>query len=111
MGAEPLRRKGLNMSRFLAFAAVALVTANTADAQQNCGPRDQVIEHLAEAFGEARQSIGLAQDNHVVETFAALDSGTWTIVITLPSGVTCLVASGTGFERLDETPRPTGTAS
>jgi hypothetical protein len=38
-----------------------------------------------------------------IETFANLDSGTWTITVTAPSGVTCLVASGQGFERLYET--------
>lgn len=99
------------MSRLLTFAAVGLVAANAAEAQQNCGPRAAVIEQLADTYGESRQTIGLGQENRVVETFASLETGTWTITITLPNGLTCLVASGTGFERVDEELQPAGTAS
>lgn len=99
------------MKRLLTTAAIALVAATAADAQNNCAQRDVVIERLAERYGESRQTIGLAAQNRVVETFASIETGTWTITVTLPSGVTCLVASGTGFERLDEAPAPTGEAS
>ena len=99
------------MSRLIAFAAVALTFANAADAQQQCAPREVVIQHLGERFGETRQTIGLGQENRVFETFASEESGTWTITVTLPNGVTCLVASGRGFERLDEELQPAGIAS
>ncbi len=99
------------MSRLLAFAAVALVIANTAEAQQNCAERTLVIDRLAERFGETRQTIGLGQHNHVVETFASVETGTWTITVTRPNGMTCLVASGTGFERVEEDLKPAGTRS
>ncbi len=99
------------MTRILTWTALALVTANAAEAQNNCASRDVVIERLAERFGETRQTIGLAQESRVVETFASLETGTWTITVTLPNGVTCLVASGTSFEGLDEAPRPAGEQS
>ncbi len=99
------------MTRLIAFAAVALTAANAADAQQNCAPRAAVVEQLGKRYGETRQTIGLGQENFVFETFASTESGTWTIVVTLPNGVTCLVASGTGFERLDEELQPAGIAS
>jgi len=99
------------MSRLLAYAAIALVAANTAEAQQNCAERAVVIESLAERYGETRQTIGLGENNHVVETFASVETGTWTITVTLANGVTCLVASGTGFEHVEEALKPAGTRS
>ena len=53
-------------------------------------------------YGESRQAIGLGTNNQVVEVFASLETGTWTITVTTPAGVTCLVASGQSFETLSE---------
>jgi hypothetical protein len=69
---------------------------------RNCGERDFVLERLADRYGESRQSIGLGADNQVVEVFASLETGTWTITVTSPAGTTCLVASGQSFETLSE---------
>jgi hypothetical protein len=84
----------------LFFAWFELAQAHSA---RNCGPRDLVIEKLASGYGETRQSIGLGQNNAIVELFAARTTGTWTITVTTPDGVTCLVASGDAFETLAET--------
>jgi hypothetical protein len=75
---------------------------------QNCGPREHVLAALADRYGESRQSIGLGANNQVVEVFASLETGTWTITVTLPNGMTCLVASGQAYEDLAETPAPKG---
>lgn len=85
-----------------AIALLAAVAPLGAEAQQNCAPRDAVLQRLAERYGESRRSIGLAPQGRVVEVFASGDSGSWTITVTLPNGVTCLVASGQAFEALDE---------
>ena len=79
-----------------------LASASLAQAQQNCAPRALVIERLASSYGETRQSIGLAQNNTMVEVFASTDTGSWTITVTNAAGLTCLVASGQAFERLAE---------
>ena len=90
--------------KFLATAALAVSLAMPAWAQQsrNCGPRDLVVKRLAEGFGETRQSMGLGANNAIVEVFASEESGTWTITVTSPNGMTCLVASGQAFERISE---------
>ena len=64
--------------------------------------RNHVIERLAATYGETRQSIGLGANNQVIEVFASLKTGTWTITVTTPNGLTCLVASGQAYEALDE---------
>jgi len=85
------------------LSASALTAATTlVDAQQlqHCAPREQVIERLAEKYGETRQSMGLGANNAVMEVFASDESGSWTITVTMTNGVTCLVASGQAFEEL-----------
>jgi hypothetical protein len=63
-----------------------------------CAMRKDVLARLATAYGETRQSIGLGTNDQVVEVFASLETGTWTITVTNPNGLTCLVASGQAFE-------------
>ncbi|WP_028955929.1 hypothetical protein [Sulfitobacter sp. 20_GPM-1509m] len=86
--------------KLLASAALAVILACPAYANQR-GPRDDVVKRLAELFGESRQSIGVAANGVVVETFAS-ESGSWTITATMPDGLMCLVASGEWFEVLNE---------
>ena len=69
-----------------------------------CAMRSHVIERLAAAYGETRQSIGLGANNQVVEVFASAQTGTWTITVTTPNGLTCLVASGQAYEAVTEEP-------
>lgn len=97
--------------QILAFALITggvLVSMQHALAQtrNNCALRIAVVERLTETYGETRQSIGLATNNTVVEVFASDESGSWTITVTNPQGVTCLVAAGRSFEALDEEPTP-----
>ncbi len=83
---------------------VMVLAAQSLQAQtsQYCAPRDSVVERLAEKYGESRQSIGLGTQGSMVETFASSDTGSWTITVTSPNGVTCLIASGQSFEKLAE---------
>ncbi|WP_162932947.1 hypothetical protein [Roseovarius sp. EL26] len=89
-------------------AAVTCAWALTATAQQNCAKRDLVLEKLASKYGETRQSVGLGANNTMIEVFASLESGTWTITATNAHGVTCLMASGQAFETLAEALPATG---
>ena len=85
----------------LGFAGLILATQASHAAPQ-CGQRTTVLAQLAERYGELRRGMGLAANNGVMELFASGDSGSWTITVTLPNGMTCLVASGEGFEAISE---------
>ena len=89
-----------------ALAAVTLfnaIGAGASEAQQrNCGPREVVVDRLADGYGETRQSMGLGANNAVIEVFASEETGSWTITVTTPNGLTCLVASGQANEGLAE---------
>lgn len=89
--------------------AACIALPATGEAQSgNCAPRDRVIAQLSERFGEARQSIGMAAGDRVVEMFASPDTGTWTITMTMPSGLTCIIGAGEAWERVDEAATPAG---
>ena len=92
------------MKKFVieAVAAVALLAGPVAAEGQNCAPHERVVERLASAYGETRQSIGLGSNNVVVEVFASETSGSWTITATNVTGRTCLVASGQAYEAMVE---------
>jgi hypothetical protein len=97
------------MQRQLSFAALALgvVLATPAASQQfgaRCAPRDTVVAYLADRYGESRQSIGIAAGYAVMELYASGETGTWTVTVTLPDGMMCLVASGSSFETVAEAP-------
>lgn len=100
-----MTRQFLTLS--LGIGAMILATGHAfgqsnGSGNRNCGQREFVLERLADRYGESRQSIGLGANNQVVEVFASLETGTWTITVTTPAGMTCLVASGQSFETLSE---------
>ena len=88
-------------------AAVWALLATAALAQQQCGPRAAVVETLARKYAETRRAIGMAANGTVMEVYAG-DAGTWTITVTSRQGLTCLVASGTGYEAVTEPLPPNG---
>ena len=85
----------------LGFGGVILATQIAFSAPQ-CDTRDRVTALLAERYGETRRALGLAGEAAVMELFASDASGTWTITVTLPDGQTCLMASGSDFQALEE---------
>jgi hypothetical protein len=89
----------------LTVAAAVYVASTTqagAQTQRPCGPRDVVVAKLAEGYGETRQSIGIGANNALVEMYASAETGSWTILVTLPSGMSCLMASGQSYEPVVE---------
>lgn len=84
----------------LALIALALsLTAALAQEFEACAPRGTMVEMLSEVFGEEPRAIGLAGEAHLMELFVS-ETGTWTILRTTASGISCPLAEGTSFEGL-----------
>lgn len=98
----------MKLTSALILAAGILAPLSALAQGQNCGNRELVVERLESHYGESRQSIGMASKGRVVEVFASLETGTWTITVTLPNGITCLIASGNTYESLNEPVAPAG---
>lgn len=63
-----------------------------------CGPHELVTSMLAEQYQEQRQSIGLSETGLLMEVFAST-AGSWTILLTSPGGLACIIAVGDGYEK------------
>ena len=97
-------------TQFIAIIiAAAFAIPAPAQESRKCAPRDRVVERLAGTYGETRKSIGLGENGMMIETFASRATGTWTITVTTPNMLTCLVASGRSWEELAEALPPKGT--
>jgi hypothetical protein len=90
------------------LVAAAFLVPQGAFAAAQCADRDKVVKTLADRYGETRQSVGLAPDSAMMEVYASTATGTWTITVTMPNGMTCLVASGEHFEAVAEAPKKPG---
>lgn len=101
--------KMFQLGVLIAAAAIVLIgTTDIAAQGRNCGSRDAVVTRLADGYGETRQSMGLGTNNAVIEVFASDETGSWTITVTQANGLTCLVASGQGYEQLADALPPKG---
>ena len=93
----------------LFFMLFFLAPANIAQAQMMCGPRGEVVANLEKGYAEHPVSMGLASNGAVIEVFAS-EAGTFTIVMTKPNGLSCLVAAGNNWEELVAPKRKGGSA-
>jgi hypothetical protein len=83
----------------LALSVVSLDAVPVGAAE--CMPREMLVSQLNEKFSETRVAFGLAGDQsnqRLVEIYAA-DAGTWTVIISDPRGIACIVIAGHSFTR------------
>ena len=88
----------VKMTLIAALAATAF--ASTAQAAPACGKRDDVLAQLSERYREAPIGIGVAGNGGLIELLTASTGATWTLIITLPNGPTCLLAAGQDWQPL-----------
>ena len=102
------------MRRFFTFATLVLgtvlasglaagLTAAPAEATPAaCQQRDDVLKHLAGKYREAPVALGVTNTGGLVEVLSSGEDGTWTIIVTSPTGLSCLMAAGEGWRPLEE---------
>jgi hypothetical protein len=77
-----------------AFAAISLInTTGTAVANPPCGDHDKIVHTLGQKFKETRRVMGVVNSKAVMEIFMSAQ-GSWTMLITDTSGLSCIAASG-----------------
>jgi hypothetical protein len=81
------------------LAVLAGTPRAEAEAARPCAERAEVVARLAERFGETLRSVGLQRGDAVVEVYSSEATGTWTILLTRPDGLTCLLAAGERWEQ------------
>lgn len=97
-----------------------LITAGTAaalafqplpaDAQEQnapCAQRDNIVNTLDAQYKEAPRAIGLVSKEAVLEVFVS-ETGSWTLVVTNPQGLSCVLAAGQSWEDIPVSARLPG---
>ena len=89
------------LASVVALIAAAVIGAQPAAAQAaspapQCGAREAVLDRLSSKYDEHPVSIGVTATGSLLEVLASPE-GTWTIIVTVPGGPTCLVSSGEGW--------------
>ena len=64
-----------------------------------CGQRNEVVASLEKNYSEIPVNIGLASNGAVIEVLAS-PSGSFTIILTQPNGLSCVMAAGENWENL-----------
>ncbi len=80
-----------------AVIALIVLLATPASASMLCGPRDMVMANLERTYDEVPRSMGLASNGTVIEVLVS-KKGTFTVIMTRPDGISCLMAAGENWE-------------
>lgn len=78
------------------------LVASVAMAQPQCSERDNVLESLAKKYKETTTAAGVTNTGGLVEVLVNPKSSTWTIIVTTPQGMSCLVAAGEGWRNMEQ---------
>ena len=79
-----------------------------------CSPRDHLVDRLQFSYAERLTAGGLQSSqpvSTVIEFWASATTGTFTVLVSHPNGLSCVVASGTGFFQVTDDLEPQGTPS
>ncbi len=81
------------------FAATLIVwsTLGTAQAEPVCGMHRQLIEALQSSHSETPQAMGVTAEGALIQVMVS-PAGGWTILVTVPKGPSCIVATGQDWQ-------------
>ena len=85
-----------------AVAALSFSPSAMAQGQPPCDERDNVLALLAKKYQETPIAAGVTNTGGLVEVLTDMKGGTWTIIVTTPGGLSCLVAAGEGWRKLEQ---------
>jgi hypothetical protein len=90
------------MSKVARIAAAAVMVATfpaiAVAAPMYCGPRKDVLAKLAVSLHEQPSSVALTSDGQLLEVLKSDTDLAWTMLITSPQGLSCVVATGDGWQ-------------
>lgn len=91
------------MWKILALSAgLALVSTGAAMAQPQCDQRDSVLQTLQKKYKESPVALGVTHNGGLVEVLSTGNGTTWSIIVTTPQGMSCLVAAGEGWRAMEQ---------
>lgn len=100
-----------NPTVLMTGAALSFCGAMAQAGQPACGSRDSIVTKLKANFQESHRASGLESDTKMIEIWTSETSGSWTILVTKASGVSCIAAAGKNWLDMPTAPIPVGKAS
>ncbi len=80
----------------------------------SCADRDTVVKRLESQYDEMLSAGGLQTIRNkqtLVEVWSSQETGTFTVMLTTPDGLACVVATGTDWHQIDMDALPQGSES
>lgn len=93
----------------IGIISFSYLKSSNAQIQNRCNTRDSVIELLHGNYEEYPVAVGVTNTGGLVEVLSASNGGTWTIIVTTPQGMSCLVAAGEGWRQVTPLEKDPGT--
>jgi len=91
---------------YRAILTTALILVGGAvTAQMACAPRDELAAELARDYHETPRGSGIMADGSALMEIYAAETGSWTVIITRPDGLACVVATGDGWSAVEPSRR------
>ncbi|MDH5410826.1 MAG: hypothetical protein OEY16_05510 [Alphaproteobacteria bacterium] len=92
------------MKRFIlaliGISSIALMASPASSEENVCGKRNDIISRLENGYQEFNSAMGVSTNGSLVELYTS-ENGTWTLMLTRPDGVSCLIAAGQNWEAFD----------
>ena len=73
-----------------------LIMAARDAAAAPCAERDKFVQYFDDKYEEDPKYMGLMADGRIIEILTS-KSGSWTIIVTKPNGISCGLASGSAW--------------
>ncbi len=85
----------------IAVAVGFIITPASSMAEPaSCGERSELIKALKQKYKEIPVAAGISQKNTEAFEIFASEKGTWTVVMTTSTGMTCIMAAGHSWKDL-----------
>ena len=78
----------------LTLTLVYVMTTEASAQAAACQSRDSLVKLLEERYAEQPVAVGLEASGRLIELFASADSDSWTMVMTMAAGESCVIAVG-----------------
>ena len=83
---------------FVLSLGVLFYTPAQSAGNMACGDRSDVLAQLGAKYHEAPSAIGIANNGGLLELLTTADGSTWTLIVSMPNGISCLLAAGEDWQ-------------
>ncbi len=85
---------------FLAALFIAVPALAQSGQQRACSNRTELLKRLGQVYSEDPVALGIATNGGMLEVLSSEGGSTWTIIITMPDGRSCMFASGESWQSM-----------